>query len=186
MKTIHSSFGIKICFIFLFFSFTNEPFASDAAPEVSQEDFREIITSIANKVGGKKLILKNIARDHTGENTCKSYFYSADLTKIEALIDSAVSSPTGYLYSSGKIKIVKDFTPEEAFSFFSTEYIGVDISAAGPGKPPTITETNRVLLCFSIDELLSAGRPWDGKKGVLLTGYPLRESVGVNPFTSSK
>ena len=119
MKTIHPLSGIKICFIFLLFStFNNEPFASDAAPEVSQEDFKDIIASIANKVGGKKLILKNIARDHTGENPSKSYFYSTNLTKIEALIDSAVSSPTGYLYSSGKIKIVKDFTQEEALSFF--------------------------------------------------------------------
>lgn len=135
-----------------------------------REDYFDIARSITQKKGGKELILKNIMRDHTGKNPAKSQFYSNDINQISIMIDEIVNNPSHYDFSksSGNLMIIKDFKPEEIKKIFPNQnHIGFHLTP----KQVKI-ESNRVTLFFGHQDVISQGKPWDGIKGVLLTGMP--------------
>lgn len=130
------------------------------ASDLKKADYFEIAQAIANKAGGRKLILRNILRDHTGDNPDKSYFYEKEETKINAMIDEILKDPSyiDFSRSTGRLMIIKDFS----------EVIGIHRTPQGEK-----IESNRVTLFFgNVPDIIKQGKPWDGKMGVLLTGFP--------------
>jgi hypothetical protein len=147
----------KIPYLFLVF-FLFLPCKSSISSSITREDYFDVARTIASKPHGKELALKNIMRDHTGENPNKSYFYSKE--QIDNMIDAAVSNPSYHDFSksTGRLMIIKDFE----------ENIGVHRTPGGES-----INSNRLTLFFGdTEKVINNGKPWNGKLGVLLTGFP--------------
>ena len=156
-----------IFLILMFFQISTSTLSVD---NYTKEEYFDIARSITQKKGGKELILKNIMRDHTGNNPSKSAFYSDDINQISLMIDEIVNNPSYYDFSksSGNLMIIKDFEPEEIKKIFQNQnHIGFHRT---PNQVKI--ESNRVTLFFGHQNVISQGKPWDGTKGVLLTGMP--------------
>ena len=139
---------------------SKEPKQQALGVGIVKEDYFQIAQAISNKPGGRKLVLKNIMRDHTGDNPHRSYFYARTEEEINNIIDEVVMSPSycDISKSSGRLMIIKDFK----------ENIGVHITPQEKG-----IESCRVTLFFcNLEEVIGGGKPWKGSLGILLTGYP--------------
>lgn len=163
---------MRLCFSFIniltfcYLSILNS-YAADS--ELTSEDYFGMARVISGKRGGKGLVLKNILRDHTSQELGKSYFFTEDPQQVERIIDSVIESPSYHDFSrsSNRLMIIKDFTENEALSTIGKNFIGVHIT---PNKKSI--NSNRVTLFFDINELLNEGKPWNPRKGILLTGFP--------------